>query len=155
MYWKMTRGNRLDRMVVGFTTTYNINAYIHWSGEFNSRSWRGVLYTTLCAKICQWLATGRRFSPGTPVSSTSKTDRCEITEILLKVVLNTIIITVTMSQFYVIYHLFSSISKTSIKVPNLNYKYKEKPFTDRYAIKDNHIFQASYEIVTYWPEWLG
>jgi hypothetical protein len=30
------------------------------------------------------------FSPGTPVSSTNKTDRPDITEILLKVALNTI-----------------------------------------------------------------
>ena len=34
--------------------------------------------------------TGRWFSPGTPVSSTNKTDHHEITEILLKVALNTI-----------------------------------------------------------------
>ena len=34
--------------------------------------------------------TGLWFSPGTPVSSTNKTDRNDITEILLKVVLNTI-----------------------------------------------------------------
>jgi hypothetical protein len=33
---------------------------------------------------------GRWFSPGPPVSSTNKTDRHDITEILLKVVLNTI-----------------------------------------------------------------
>ena len=33
---------------------------------------------------------GRRFSLGTPVSSTNKTDRHEVTEILLKVALNTI-----------------------------------------------------------------
>jgi hypothetical protein len=32
----------------------------------------------------------RWFSPGTPVSSTNKIDRHDITEILLKVVLNTI-----------------------------------------------------------------
>ena len=51
---------------------------------------RGVLDTTLCDKVCQWLATGRWFSPGTPVSSTNKTDRHDITEILLKVALNTI-----------------------------------------------------------------
>ena len=31
--------------------------------------------------------TGRRFSPGTPVSSTNKTDRHDITEIVLKVAL--------------------------------------------------------------------
>ena len=33
---------------------------------------------------------GRRFSLGTPVSSTNKTDHHDITEILLKVALNTI-----------------------------------------------------------------
>ena len=33
---------------------------------------------------------GRWFSPGTPVSSTNKTDSHDITEILLKVVLYTI-----------------------------------------------------------------
>jgi len=41
-------------------------------------------------KVCQWLATGRWFSSGTPVSSTNKTDLHDITEILLKVALNTI-----------------------------------------------------------------
>jgi hypothetical protein len=45
--------------------------------------------TTLCDKVCQWLVTGR-FIPGPPVSSTNKTDRYDITEILLKVALNTI-----------------------------------------------------------------
>ena len=34
--------------------------------------------------------TGQCFSPGTPVSSTNKTDRHDITEIVLKVDLNTI-----------------------------------------------------------------
>ena len=46
--------------------------------------------TTLCDKVCQWIATGRWFSPGTPVSSTYKIDRHDIAEILLKVALNTI-----------------------------------------------------------------
>jgi hypothetical protein len=41
-------------------------------------------FTTLCDKVCQWLATGLWFSSGTLVSSTNKT------EILLKVALNTI-----------------------------------------------------------------
>ena len=49
----------------------------------------GVLYTALCDKVCQWLATGRWSSPGTPVSSTNKTDVHDITKILLKVALNT------------------------------------------------------------------
>ena len=51
---------------------------------------RDVLDTTLCDKVCQWLATGQWFSPGTRVSSTNKTDPPNITEILLKVALNTI-----------------------------------------------------------------
>ena len=46
--------------------------------------------TALCDKVCQWLATGRWFSLGPPVSSTNKTDRHDLTEILLKVTLNTI-----------------------------------------------------------------
>jgi hypothetical protein len=39
------------RMVVEFT--YAINAYHHQRCEFESRSWRGVLVTTLCDKVCQ------------------------------------------------------------------------------------------------------
>ena len=46
--------------------------------------------TTLCDKVCQWIATGRWFSPGPPVSSINQTDLYDITEILLKVALNTI-----------------------------------------------------------------
>ena len=46
--------------------------------------------TPLCDKVCRWLATGRWFSLAPPVSSTNKTDRQDITEILLKVALNTI-----------------------------------------------------------------
>ena len=42
-----------------------------------------------CDTVCQWLATGRWFSPSPPVSSTNKTDRHDITEIFLKVALNT------------------------------------------------------------------
>ena len=57
---------------------------------FEPRLWRGVLDTTLCDKVCQWLATGRWFSPGAPDSSTDKTDCHYIAEILLKVALNTI-----------------------------------------------------------------
>jgi len=38
------------------------------------------LDTTLCDKVCQWLAEGWWFSPGTPVSSTNKTDHQDIIE---------------------------------------------------------------------------
>ena len=78
-------------MVVGFTNAYTISAYHHYlSCAFEPRSWRGVLDTTLCYKVCQWLSAGRCFSPGTPIFSTNKTDRHVMTEILLKVALSTI-----------------------------------------------------------------
>ena len=51
----------------------------------------GALDTTLCDKVCQSLATGRWFSPDIPLFSTNKTDRHDITEILLKIVLNTVL----------------------------------------------------------------
>ena len=50
----------------------------------------GTRCTTLCDKDNQWLVADRWFSPGPPVSSTNKTDRHDIAEILLKVALNTI-----------------------------------------------------------------
>jgi hypothetical protein len=55
----------------------------------------GVLDTILCDKVCQWLATGLWFSPGTPVPSTNKTDRHDVPKILLKVALSTITLTST------------------------------------------------------------
>ena len=84
----MARRGR-DCMIVGFTTTCAISAYHNYSCKFESRLWRGVL-DTLCDKV--WW-----FSPGTPVSSTNKTDRHDMTEILLKVALNTIALTLNQS----------------------------------------------------------
>jgi hypothetical protein len=52
----------------------------------------GVLHTTLYDKACQWLVTCRRFSLGTPVSSNNKTDRHDITEMLLQVALKSILL---------------------------------------------------------------
>jgi hypothetical protein len=86
-----------DRMVVAFTTT-SVHVPMHSvpiSTEVVSSNptRRGVLDTTLCDKICRWLAAGQWFSQGTPVSSINKTDRHNITEILLKVALSTITLT--------------------------------------------------------------
>ena len=49
-----------------------------------------LLYTTLFDNGCQWLAAGVWFSQGTLVSSTNKTDRHDVTEILLKVAFKTV-----------------------------------------------------------------
>ena len=72
----------------------------------------GYKVLTLChenpynkMKIKKILATGgRRLSPGISVSSTNKTDHNDITEILLKVVFNTIALAPTV--WYFLAHLF-------------------------------------------------
>jgi len=81
-----------DHMVVEYTTTlYLCNQCL---SPLTLWAWiplrRGVLNTTLCDKVFQWLTAGRWFSPGTTVSSSNKTDRHHITEILLEVVLSMI-----------------------------------------------------------------
>ena len=74
-----------DRMVVEFTTTCAISDFHQQSSESESHSWQGVLDTTLCDKVCQWFS---------PISSTNKTDHHDKIEILLKVALNTITLTI-------------------------------------------------------------
>jgi hypothetical protein len=73
-----------------------------------------VLDTTLCDKICQWLVVNWWLSPGTPISSTNKTDRHDITQILLKVALNTITLSLTTE--------FREISK-AINLPQVTDKF--------------------------------
>ena len=79
-----------DCMVVRFATSCAISAYHHLSCEFKSRLWEGVLNTTLCEKFVSDSATGWWFSQ---VSSTNKTDCHDLTEILLKMALNIITLT--------------------------------------------------------------
>ena len=69
---------------------------------------------TLCDKVNQWLATGRLFSPGTPVSSTNKADRHHITVILLKVALNTINLTINIGNPTIILEKKRKITLTHI-----------------------------------------
>jgi hypothetical protein len=52
-------------------------------------AWVRARLCKLQQKVYQLLAHGRWFSPGTPTSSTTKTGRHGIAEILLKVALNT------------------------------------------------------------------
>ena len=69
-----------------------------------------VLDTTLCYKVCQWLAAGRWLPQGTPVSS-NKTDRNDIVQILLKVALNTITLTIMLTYLsYLIKYSFFSLA---------------------------------------------
>ena len=79
-------------MVVGFTTTYAISAYHHQRCEFESYSGEVHSIQHYVIKFVSDLRQvgGFLFSPGILVSSTNKTDRHNMTEILLKVALNTI-----------------------------------------------------------------
>ena len=71
-----------DRIVVGFTTTSAISAYHNWCCVLKSRSGWGVQHYVIKFVSDLWQV----FSG----SSTNKTERHYITEILLKVVLNNI-----------------------------------------------------------------
>jgi hypothetical protein len=73
---------------------------------------RGILDTTLCDKVRKLLATGQWFSPSTLVSSTN------ITEILLKVALNMITITLTFKRHHSL-SLTWSVEKSSDRVKEL------------------------------------
>jgi hypothetical protein len=87
-------------LLKGLSCSYGSWIYNYLCNQFLSplTLWVGiqprgvVLDTTLCYKFCQWLATGRWYSPGTLVFFTTKTDRHDIlvTERLLNVALNTI-----------------------------------------------------------------
>jgi hypothetical protein len=79
-------------------TGYRVYIYIYLKGGIYQIR-RGVLDTTLCDKVCKWLATGRWLSSGTPASSTNKTDRHDITAILLKVTVNTTTLTLLILDY--------------------------------------------------------
>jgi hypothetical protein len=69
----------------------NVTLLIVHIGKYMYDSRRLVIkFSVTCA--------GRWFSPGTPVSSTNKTDGHDATEILLKVTLNTITLTLCQCQ---------------------------------------------------------
>ena len=102
---KLLLGRRgRDRMVVWYITGLHMQSV---------PIRRGVLNTTLCDEVCQWLVAGRWFSPGTPVSSTNKTDHHDIAEILLKMVLNTI----THTKPNRVMDLFSKVMKRLYMLP--------------------------------------
>jgi hypothetical protein len=71
---------------IGFELTTLVVIGIDCIGSCKS-NYRTIITTTAPVKrtsVSQWLATGRLFPPGILVSSTNKTDRHDVTEILLK-----------------------------------------------------------------------
>lgn len=76
------RGHRgRDLSVIGFTTLCKrcLSSPILWARiPFRARC------TSLCEKVCYWLAACRWFSLGPPVSPANKTDAHDITEIYIE-----------------------------------------------------------------------
>ena len=79
-----------NRMVVGFMTNYEIGAYHHWSCEFEFRSDEVYSIQHCVIKFVSDLRQVGIFFLVLRVSSINKTDHHYVTEILLKVALNTI-----------------------------------------------------------------
>ena len=75
-------------------------------------------------KFFQCLAVDRWFSPGKPVSSSNKTYHHDITEILLKVALNTITLTIA----HTISCAITCQAKKQIQIPVLNVQLEIPPF---------------------------
>ena len=101
-----------DRMVVAFTTTYEISAYHLWCCELESRSGWGVQHYVIK------FATGRWFPPGPLVSSTNKTDDHDITEILL--IVYCILYTIVLTNVIRNKDIYSKVAVNTIKQTNKN-----------------------------------
>ena len=73
--------------------------------------------------------TGRCIFPGTPVSSTNKTDRHDITEIVLNVALNTIkpnqTIIIYLLSFFFLGNIHSSLLEIDVNKENFLMKRKQ------------------------------
>ena len=94
--------------------------------DFEFRTWRGVLDTTLCDKVWQLFAASRWFPPGTTIYSTKNTDVHDITKLLLKVALDTIIITRTLLYYLARYtnkhkiqHIYIELMQRNVLLINV------------------------------------
>jgi hypothetical protein len=77
---------------INITSKFNIILFQNSNGITPFKE--GCLDTTLCDIVYHWVVAGGCFSPDPPVSSTNKTDRHNMTQILLRVALNIITLAV-------------------------------------------------------------
>ena len=95
-------------------------------------------------RVCLWLAAGRWFILGTPVSSTNKTDH-DITEILLKMALTTITLTPHLT-------LMGSLQQTTMQIWKAIHIFL--PFSKQ---RDGHFlfksFKNNYKIISTEISW--
>jgi len=76
-------------MIIKFTSSQASSSRHHWSFEFGSFQWQGLLDTILCNKVFPMIYDMLVVFVDILVSITNKTDRYDITEMLLKMALNT------------------------------------------------------------------
>ena len=83
---------RIEAVVVVIVQLHVQSVPITTNVESSNPTQVRCTHTILCDKVCHCLAAGRWLSLGTLVSFANKTDSNDITEILLKVAFNTIIL---------------------------------------------------------------
>ena len=98
--------------------------------------------TILCDQVCQRHATGCWFSPVPSVSSNNKTDRHDITEILLRVALNTIKQRSKQTNRSVLNNDYTSYRKMSIGVLNA----ENQPTRTSCLVYDEYSFRLNINI---------
>ena len=92
-----------SRLIIIYFITHRISFdLIIDNGLSWSRSYGCWIYNCPCNQFVSDLRKGHSCFSGTPVSSTNKTDRHDITEIFLKVALYTITLTLNNRQRYMI-----------------------------------------------------
>ena len=111
----------------------------------------GVLDTTLCDEVFQWLQTGWWFSPDTPVSFTNQSECHNITEILWKGALNTITLTLTLLLWYCKIVTLWKCLKNSLII-FLLFVFSNSPFSNLHHHKDG-IFTYKIKMVTSCTVW--
>ena len=137
----------------GPSWSWTYGGWIYLTLWFRMPLRRDILDTT----FSQWLVAGWWLSLWNPVSSTNKTDRHDITEILLKVVLTTI--TLTPSQSSSIYisfqiHIFQDVDNnfsywqsfalhTIVREKTNMYKIFQHLYLNNFSLSENMFFSFS------------
>ena len=131
-------------MIDGFTTTYMQSVPVPLTLWVRTPLRRAEFDTTLCDKVFQRFVVDRWFYTrvGTSVSSTNKTDRYDIAEILFEVALNTITLTLNHLSIYLFIYLLFYCSPV---VVNLNFIYvtvSSKVIKNK-SIASTHVFRPN------------
>ena len=118
---------------------------------FNTKHIYGVVLNTkhMCITYlnhCQWLVIGQWFSQGTPMSSNNKTDRTEIAEIMLKVVIKTITLTLSEPRRGPHYKIYVRISSSNQCVSSIKPNEYTHTSCEPWCFSHYHTYDSTYII---------